>query len=79
LYDLDSAHGTKVNKQRLRPRNYVELRVGDQIKFGESTRTYIVQGPEPAPVVQESGKKVEPSVPRGYLPKSALESTGVTW
>ncbi|CAG8536218.1 2112_t:CDS:10 [Paraglomus brasilianum] len=79
LYDLDSAHGTKVNKQRLRPRNYVELRVGDQIKFGESTRTYILQGPEPAPAVQEPEKKIETSAPRGYLPKSAIESTGVTW
>ncbi|CAG8572262.1 5347_t:CDS:10 [Paraglomus occultum] len=79
LYDLDSAHGTKVNKQRIISRNYVELRVGDQIKFGESTRTYVVQGPEPAPAVQESGKKVGTSIPRAYLPKSAIESTGVTW
>ncbi|XP_021739356.1 kanadaptin-like [Chenopodium quinoa] len=51
IYDLGSTHGTSVNKKTgmdlcLNKKQYVELRVGDVIRFGLSTRLYIFQGPE---------------------------------
>ncbi|XP_039021080.1 kanadaptin-like isoform X1 [Hibiscus syriacus] len=45
LYDLGSTHGTSVNKNQVTKRTYVDLRVGDVIRFGHSTRLYIFQGP----------------------------------
>lgn len=44
LFDLDSAHHTFVNKARAPPRTYVELHEGDQVRFGASTRVYVLQG-----------------------------------
>ncbi|XP_063632766.1 kanadaptin [Cydia splendana] len=46
LYDLGSTHGTHLNRDRLKPNHYTRVRVGHQIKFGSSTRTYIVLGPD---------------------------------
>lgn len=46
LFDLGSTHGTYLNKEKLRPKVYTRIRVGYQIKFGGSTRLYIVEGPE---------------------------------
>ncbi|KAJ1985417.1 hypothetical protein H4R34_000071 [Dimargaris verticillata] len=43
LYDLGSTHGTFVNKQQLPPREYRRLYPGDQLTFGQSTRTFIFQ------------------------------------
>uniref|UniRef100_A0A7N0UWR3 FHA domain-containing protein n=1 Tax=Kalanchoe fedtschenkoi TaxID=63787 RepID=A0A7N0UWR3_KALFE len=45
LYDLGSTHGTFVNKQEVKKMVYVELHVGDVLRFGRSTRLYILQGP----------------------------------
>ena len=44
LYDCGSTHGTFMNKKRLEPRVYVRMKIGYIIKFGQSTRLYIVQG-----------------------------------
>ncbi|KAJ3224045.1 hypothetical protein HK099_000323 [Clydaea vesicula] len=44
LFDLNSTHGTFVNKTRIEPRKYVKIKAGDMIKFGESTRLYILKG-----------------------------------
>ncbi|CAH1791659.1 unnamed protein product [Owenia fusiformis] len=45
VYDLDSTHGTWANKVKLNPRIYYRLRVGHMVKFGGSTRLFILQGP----------------------------------
>ncbi|GLU10866.1 hypothetical protein SLE2022_276460 [Rubroshorea leprosula] len=45
LYDCGSTHGTSVNKNEVEKRVYVDLHVGDVIRFGQSSRLYIFQGP----------------------------------
>lgn len=45
LFDLGSTHGTLINKNKVDKRVYVDLNVGDVIRFGCSTRLYIFQGP----------------------------------
>ncbi|CAK8540800.1 unnamed protein product [Lathyrus sativus] len=45
LYDLGSTHGTFLNKNRVEKNTYTDLRVGDVIRFGRSTRMFIFQGP----------------------------------
>ncbi|KAF9929649.1 Kanadaptin [Linnemannia zychae] len=43
LYDLNSSHGTVVNKAKIPPQIYVKIKPGDQLRFGESTRIYLFQ------------------------------------
>jgi len=43
LYDLDSTHGTWINKNKVPPRTYLPLRVGYVVKFGGSSRLHILQ------------------------------------
>ncbi|PQM39424.1 kanadaptin [Prunus yedoensis var. nudiflora] len=45
LYDLGSTHGTFINKNQVNKKVYVDLCVGDVIRFGHSSRLYIFQGP----------------------------------
>ncbi|CAF3690629.1 unnamed protein product [Rotaria sp. Silwood1] len=44
LYDCGSTHGTFMNKKRLEPKVYVRIKIGYIIKFGQSTRLYLIQG-----------------------------------
>ncbi|XP_077435944.1 kanadaptin [Vanacampus margaritifer] len=46
IQDLNSTHGTVVNKNKIPPKTYIRLRVGHVLKFGGSTRLFILQGPE---------------------------------
>ncbi|KAL4711222.1 hypothetical protein ACJJTC_019063 [Scirpophaga incertulas] len=46
LHDLGSTHGTFLNRLRLKPSHFTRVRVGHQIKFGNSSRTYILMGPD---------------------------------
>jgi hypothetical protein len=46
VYDLASAHGVFVNRQRIVAKAFVEVRVGDFVSFGASKRRYILTGPE---------------------------------
>lgn len=47
VIDLESGNGTKVNDEELPAGRYFELRDKDVIKFGHSTREYVVQLPKP--------------------------------
>ncbi|KAF8062663.1 SLC4A1AP [Scenedesmus sp. PABB004] len=46
LYDCGSTHGTFLNKNRLRHGVHAPIRVGDQVRFGQSSRTYVLTGPQ---------------------------------
>lgn len=43
VHDLGSTHGTVVNKNKIPPKTYIRLRVGHVVKFGGSTRLFILQ------------------------------------
>lgn len=45
LYDLGSTHGSFINKSQIKKQLYTEIHVGDVIRFGQSSRMYIFQGP----------------------------------
>ncbi|KAJ3300848.1 hypothetical protein HDV03_001900 [Kappamyces sp. JEL0829] len=42
LIDLESSNGTFVNKERVPPSRYYEIKLGDVLQFGGSTREYVV-------------------------------------
>ncbi|XP_074065912.1 kanadaptin isoform X1 [Macrotis lagotis] len=46
LYDLGSTHGTFLNKVRVPPRTYCRVHVGHVLRFGGSTRLFVLQGPQ---------------------------------
>lgn len=43
VHDLGSTHGTVVNKNKIPPKTYIRIRVGHVLKFGGSTRLFILQ------------------------------------
>ena len=45
LIDLESANGTKLNKELIPSSRYLELRDKDMIQFGDSTREYVLMLP----------------------------------
>ena len=42
LIDLGSTNGTFINSERLEPQRYYQLLEGDTIKFGSSSRDYVI-------------------------------------
>ena len=44
VFDNASTHGTFVNKRRLKARVHAPVFVGDQIRFGQSSRVFVVAG-----------------------------------
>ena len=42
LIDLESANGTLLNSEKVSQSRYLELRDKDMIKFGQSTREYVL-------------------------------------
>lgn len=42
LIDLESANGTELNGKKVAESRYVELRHKDMVKFGHSTREYVI-------------------------------------
>jgi pSer/pThr/pTyr-binding forkhead associated (FHA) protein len=46
LYDLGSAHGTFVNKEKLPMRTFKKLCPFDNIKFGVSSRVFVLRSPQ---------------------------------
>jgi len=47
IYDLGSVHHTYWNQRQIRPFVYVPLRVGDVLRFGESSRLYVLGSQDP--------------------------------
>ncbi|KAI8976126.1 SMAD/FHA domain-containing protein [Pilobolus umbonatus] len=73
LFDLGSAHGTKLNKKEITKKEYVPLKPGDQIKFGESTRIYIYESTKPYdPEAELEEKRKE------FLKQRIAEASGQT-
>jgi pSer/pThr/pTyr-binding forkhead associated (FHA) protein len=46
IYDLKSTHGTFMNKTKITPLKHIHVQVGSIIKFGMSTRLYVLHGPK---------------------------------
>ncbi|CAF9929071.1 MAG: hypothetical protein ALECFALPRED_004241 [Alectoria fallacina] len=49
VIDLESANGTRVNGEAVPERRFVEVRSGDVVTFGESTREYVLMLPPKDP------------------------------
>ncbi|KAI5665777.1 hypothetical protein M9H77_15630 [Catharanthus roseus] len=89
LYDLGSTHGTFINKNEVKKKVYVELHVGDVIRFGHSSRLYIFQGPQDLMLpeadlrsirkakIQQDMKDMEASLLRAKLEASMAD--GISW
>ncbi|XP_011403013.2 PREDICTED: kanadaptin-like [Amphimedon queenslandica] len=45
LYDLGSTHGSYLNKNKIQSRKYYRVRVGQVMKFGGSTRIFVLDQP----------------------------------
>ena len=43
VYDLGSTHGSFLNKNKLQPRVYYRVRVGQMVRFGGSSRLFVLE------------------------------------
>lgn len=85
---MDSAHGTKVNKKLIPAREFVQLKPGDQIRFGESTRLCIFDSEKPYDPEAEAEERRQIALKkrlakaRGELQSDQtenVESEGISW
>ncbi|ORY29422.1 hypothetical protein BCR33DRAFT_857692 [Rhizoclosmatium globosum] len=53
VFDLGSAHNTFLNKSAIPPRKHVKLKRGDIVRFGQSSRMFVVTGGPEEEVAQE--------------------------
>lgn len=59
IIDLDSANGTYINNKRIESRKYVELLEKDVIKFGYSSREYVLLHENSKDEAQDDDVKLE--------------------
>lgn len=82
IYDLGSAHGTRVNRCKIAPKTFTPLFPGDHLVFGESTRTYVFDGPEHVCVLEgkggEAGKEQPTLSSKDKEGSGEREETGVS-
>ncbi|KAG0228762.1 Kanadaptin [Actinomortierella wolfii] len=62
IYDLNSSHGTRLNKNKIPPGVHVSLKPGDQLRFGESTRLYLFQTKEEIDREEEERELVQQKI-----------------
>ncbi|XVE78606.1 hypothetical protein DITRI_Ditri13aG0159700 [Diplodiscus trichospermus] len=89
LYDLGSTHGTFINKSQVTKRTYVDLHVGDVVRFGHSSRLYIFQGPselmppeKDLKIIRESKMRQEMLDREASLRRARAEASladGISW
>lgn len=65
VHDLGSTHGTVVNKNKIPPKTYIRLRVGHVLKFGGSTRLFILQVSDEDLLFQQQTHEEEYKYKRG--------------
>lgn len=71
LYDLNSSHGTKLNKAKIPPQMHVKIKPGDQLRFGESTRIYLLQTEEVVDQEEEEREVVRKMIEKQNREKPA--------
>merc|ERR1712072_174237 len=76
-FDPGSTHGTFVNKRRLEKRMHAPIFVGDQIKFGESTRDYVIGGDET--LMPEVGLTKRQLEKKKEMEDKKMEEAAVAW
>lgn len=59
LIDLESANGTFINNKKIEPKKYVELLERDVIKFGFSSREYVLLHENSKEDAQDDDVKME--------------------
>ena len=83
IYDLGSVHKTILNKQAIRPREYVKLKSGDQLRFGQSTRLMIFNDPKQdqaiAHVQDERYLQAKERFAKRKENREESERAGVSW
>eukprot|EP01136_Pigoraptor_vietnamica_P044247 Opistho-1_new@20750 len=79
VYDLGSTHGTVMNKAPLKPRTFYRLRVGQMVRFGASTRLYVLQGPEDDEAEAAEAAAREAAHQRTTKEEASDDGGGIDW
>lgn len=59
VYDMGSTHGTFWNKKRCKAFTYIPVRLGDQLSFGDSTRTLVLASNDARAEILEQTRKTQ--------------------